>query len=251
MTPITMEECMPRLRIAADPGNPAQTVLCVLLGAGFTLALFVGMAHFSGVKQTAPQAGIEDIRAVALPFEPPPPPRVTPADPEPVAEVTTVTGFEFSPSDSPVKIAVSPPNLNDLAATYQVAPPAIIQIGQFYGEFKPKMAMSIDVQHIYQKTEVDNPPTILFRAAPSIPQRLFGETTIMRMRLLFVVETDGAITHVRIAQSSGIPEADAIVTETVQHDWGFAPATKKGRKVRCLLEQPFRIELPRHSKFQE
>jgi TonB family protein len=73
----------------------------------------------------------------------------------------------------------------------------------------------------------------------------------LRIRLLFVVEPDGAITHVRIAQSSGIPEADAIVAETVQHDWGFAPASKKGRKVRCMLEQPFLFKLPHFSKFQE
>jgi TonB family protein len=250
MTPTTMVKCVPRLRIAADPGNPAQTILCVVLGAGFTLALFMGMAHFSGIKQTAPSAGIEDIRAVALPFEPSPP-RVTQAEPESASEVTTVTGFDFAPSDSPVKIAVSPPNLNDLASPYQVAPPAVIQIGQLYGAFKPKMAVTVDVQHIYQKTEVDNPPTILFRAAPNIPKRLYGDASFLRIRLLFVVEPDGAITHVRIAQSSGMPEADAIVAETVQHDWGFAPASKKGRKVRCMLEQPFLFKLPHFSKFQE
>ncbi len=251
MTKTTMVDCLPRLRIAVDPGNPAQTVLCVVLGAGFTLALFLGMAHFSRVKPPAPSVGIEDLRAVALPFEPPPPPRVAPADPEAVAEITTVTGFDFSPSDSPVKIAVSPPNLNDLASTYQVAPPAVIQIGQLYGEFRPKMAISIDVQHVYQKAEVDNPPTILFRAAPVIPQRLFRDVSELRMTLLFVVETNGVITNVRVAKPSGVAEADAIVTETVQNDWGFTPASKKGRKVRCMLEQPFVFKLPRASKFQE
>jgi TonB family protein len=222
-----------------------------VLGAGFTFALFMGMAHVGGIKQSHPPAEIEDFRAVAMPFEPPPPPQVTPKDPEPVAEMMTVTGFEFSPSDSPVKIAVSPPSLNDLAQTSQVAPPAIIQIGQLYGEFKPKMTFSIDVHHVYQKAEVDNPPTILFRAAPSIPHRLFGDAESLRMTLLFVVETNGAITSVRVSKSSGVPEADAIVTETVQNDWGFTPASKKGRKVRCMLEQPFVFKLPRVSKFQE
>ena len=245
-----MVEVMPRLRIAAEPGSPGQTILCLVLGAAFTLALFLGMAHFGTITATAPPAGIEDLRAVALPFEPPPP-RVAPPDSEPSAEITTVTGFDLSPSDSPVKIAVSPPNLNDLTPKYQVAPPAVIQIGRLYGEFKPKMDLSTDLQHVYQRSEVDTPPLVLFRAVPSIQRRLFQNATVLRLTLLFVVETNGAITNVRISKSSGNPEVDTIVADTVQNDWGFNPATKKGRKVRCLLEQPFRIELPLVSRFRD
>jgi TonB family protein len=242
---------MPRLRIAADPGNPAQVLLCIALGAGFTLALFLGMAHVGRINQAAPPADIEDLRSVSLPFQPPPPPRVTPADPEPVSDISTVTGFDFSPSDSPVKIAVSPPNLNDIAPSNQVAPTAYIQIGRLYGEFKPKMGFSIDLQHVYQKSEVDTPPTMLYRAAPPISRRLFKDASVLRLTLLFVVETNGAITNVRMSKSSGSPEADAIVMETVQHDWGFTPAVKKGRKVRCMLMQPFRLELPRVSRYHD
>ena len=250
MTPTTMDECRPRLRIVADTGNPAQTALCIALGAGFTLALFMGMAHFSSIRQNAAPAAIEDLRTVALPFEPPPPPKVTPTDPEPVPDMGTVTGFDFSPSDSPVKIAVSPPSFNDLVSTSQVAPPATIRIGQLNGEFKPKMGLAISPQHVYQRTEVDYPPTVLFRAVPPVPHRLFGDATELRVTLLFVVEPNGAITSVRVAKSSGIPDVDAIVTDSVQNDWGFAPATKKGKKVRCILEQPFRIQLPHASRFQ-
>ena len=246
-----MDESLPRLQVDADQGNPVQTVVCVVLGTGFTLALFMGMAHFGGINQTKTADAIEDLRVVAMPFEPPPPPQVTPKDPEPTPDMMTVTGFEFSPSNSPVRIAVSPPDLNNLAQANQVAPPAVIQIGQLYGEFKPKMAFSIDVHHVYQKAEVDNPPTILFRSAPSIPHRLFGDADSLRLTLLFVVETNGAITSVRVSKSSGVSEADAIVSETVQNDWGFTPATKKGRKVRCMLEQPFLFKLPRVSKFQQ
>jgi len=244
-----MAESLPRLRTPADRGNLAQNSLCLALGAGFTLALFLGMAHFSGAKPAATSAPIEDLRVVAAPFEPPPPPRVAPKDPEPAADQMMVTGFELSPSDSPVKIAVSPPNLSDLSPTMQLAPPANIQIGQLHGEFRPKMTLSFDVQHVYQKTEVDSPPTILFRGVPAIPQKLFHDTGELRVTLLFVVEITGAITSVQVEKSSGVPDADAIVAETVQNDWGFTPATKKGRKVRCLLEQPIIIRLPRQSKF--
>jgi TonB family protein len=164
--------------------------------------------------------------------------------------MSTVTGFDFSPSDSPVKIAVSPPSFNDLVSTNQVAPPAAIRIGQLQGDFKPKMGLAISLQHVYQRTEVDNPPTVLFRAVPAITRRFFGESTELRVTLLFVVEPNGAITNVRIAKSSGIPEVDTIVAESVQNDWGFAPASKKGKKVRCFLQEQIRIQLPHASRFQ-
>jgi len=251
MTTTTMDDATPRLRIAVESGSLGQTILSLGLGAAFTLALFLGMAYFGKITPTAPTASIEDLRAVSLPFEPPPPSRATPAEAESSAEITTVTGFDLSPSDSPVKIAVSPPNLDDLAPRSQVAPPAVIQIGRLHGEFKPTLGVAADLQHVYQRGEVDTPPTVLFRAIPAIQRRLFQNATVLRLTLLFVVETSGAITNVRISKSSGIPDVDTIVADTVQNDWGFSPAIKKGRKVRCLLEQPFRIELPHLSRFRE
>jgi TonB family protein len=164
--------------------------------------------------------------------------------------MATVTGFDFSPSDSPVKIAVSPPSFTDLVTSTKVAPPANIRIGQLNGEFKPRIGLAVSPQHVYQRTEVDNPPVVLFRAAPPISQRLFGDSAELRITLLFVVEPDGAITNVHVAKSSGIQDVDTIVIESVQNDWGFAPATKKGKKVRCIMEQPFIFKLPRASRFQ-
>ncbi len=246
-----MSAAVSRSRFVVDPGNPAQTALCLALGVGFTLALFLGMSHVGELRPPAVPADIADLRTVALPFQPPPPPQVTPAETERSVEVSTVTGFDLSPSDSPVKIAVSPPNLDELTPTIQTAPPAVIQIGALYGEFKPKLGLEIALRHVYQRSEVDTPPAALYRVTPSINKRMFHGATVLRLTLLFVVETGGSISNVRLTKSSGNPEVDAIVAETVQNDWGFSPAVKKGRKVRCLLEQPFRIELPRVSRFQQ
>ena len=152
-----MTEATSRLRLTADSGNPAQTAFSVFLGAAFTFALFMGMAHFEGKAPASPPPEIDDLRTVALPFQPPPPPQVTPAESAPMPEISTVAGFDLAPSDSPVKIAVSPPNLSDLSPTVLLAPPANIQIGQLHGEFKPKMSYTLDAQHVFQKTEVDNP----------------------------------------------------------------------------------------------
>ncbi len=245
-----MAQAISRLRLATDSGNPAQTFLCVVLGSAFTLALFMGMAHFGRTAPAGPPPEIDDLRAVVLPIEPPPPPQVTPAESTPVADITTVTGFDFAPSDSPVKISVSPPTLDDLTPSIQLAPPAIIQIGQLRGDFKPRTGLTFDLQHIYQKTEVNTIPVVLFRAQPPITEHHFGDSNMLRLTLLFVVEADGTITHVRVSKPSVNPVVDAIVMDTFENGWGFSPAIKKGRKVRCMLEQPFLIPRPHFSPFK-
>ena len=63
------------------------------------------------------------------------------------------------------------------------------------------------------------------------------------------IKANGTITNVRVVRPSGTTEVDAIVVETVQKEWGYAPAIKRGKKVRCLLQQPFTIVLPAASPF--
>jgi len=46
----------------------------LLIGAGFTFALFFGMVHFEHFGASEPVAEIEDVRMAAMPLEPPPPP---------------------------------------------------------------------------------------------------------------------------------------------------------------------------------
>ena len=245
-----MGEAVSRLRLTTDSGSPVQTVLGIVLGTTFTFGLFMGMAHFAATAPASAAPEIEDLRVVALPFQPPPPPPTAPTEAAPPAEFATVTGFDLAPSDSPVKIAVSPPSPDDLTPSIQTAPPANIQIGQFHGEFKPRAGLTFDLQHVYQKTEVDTIPVALFRTQPPVSSRFFRESPVLRLSVIFVVEATGEITNLRILKSSGNPEVDAVVMETMEKGWGFSPAIKKGRKVRCFLDQPFRIQLSHSSRFE-
>jgi TonB family protein len=235
--------------MTASAGTVTQTALSVGMGAGFTFCLFLGMAHYGNLVPDSPPSEIEDLRAVAIPFQPPPPPRVTPTEAAPVPEISTVTGFDLSPSDSPVKIAVSPPNLNALSSANQLAPPAVIQIGQLYGEFKPKMDIVADPQHIFQENEVDRIPSVLYRDPPAIPGRFTRDGKSLRVTLLLVIDANGAVGDVKVVKSSGEAEVDAIVVENIK-TWGFAPAMKRGKKVRCMLQQPYIFVPPHHSRFE-
>jgi TonB family protein len=244
-----MVEAMSRTRITLATGTPAQTALSLLMGAGFTLCLFLGMAHYGNLVPENPPPEIEDLRAVAIPFQPPPPPQVSPTEAAPALEISTVTGFDLSPSDSPVKIAVSPPNLDSLSSASQLAPPAVIQIGQLFGEFKPKMDVLADPQHIFQENEVDRIPSVLFRDPPAIPGRFMRGGKSLHVTLLLVIDANGAVGDVKVVKSSGEEEVDAIVVENIK-TWGFAPALKRGKKVRCMLQQPYIFVPPHHSRFE-
>jgi TonB family protein len=235
--------------MTASAGTVAQTALSLLMGASFTFCLFMGMAHYGNLVPDSPPAEIEDLRAVAIPFQPPPPPRVAPTEAAPAPEVSTVTGFDLSPSDSPVKIAVSPPNLDTLSSGNQLAPPAVIQIGQLYGEFKPKMDIVADPQHVFQENEVDRIPSVLYRDPPAIPARFTRDGKSLRVTLLLVIDANGGVGDVKVVKSSGEAEVDAIVVENIK-TWGFAPAMKRGKKVRCMLQQPYIFVPPHHSRFE-
>jgi TonB family protein len=235
--------------MTAGSGTLGQTALSLVMGAGFTLCLFLGMARYANMVVENPPPGIEDLRAVAIPFQPPPPPQVTPVEAPAAPEISNVTGFDLSPSDSPVKIAVSPPSLDSLNSGSQLAPPAMIRIGQLYGEFKPRIDIAADPQHIFQENEVDRIPSVLYREPPIIPGRFTRGGKSMHVTLLLVIDANGAVGDVKVVKSSGEPEVDAIVVENVK-TWGFSPAIKRGKKVRCMLQQPYLFVQPHHSAFE-
>ena len=244
-----MLETVPILRMKSGAGSAARNALSVLMGVGFTFCLFWGVAHYARVAPSHPPPEIDDLRAVALPIQPPPPPSSVQPETEPSIASVTVVDFAPGPSDSPVKIAITLPSLDSLLPATRLELPAMLQIGQLYGEFKPRTDLSVDTQRVFQQSEVDSIPTALYRPSPPITRRHFKDTDRLRVTLLFVVEANGTITNVRVAKSSENPEVDAIVAETVQKEWGFAPAIKRGKKVRCLLLQPFTIMLPSASPF--
>jgi TonB family protein len=233
----------------AGAGTGAQTALSLLMGAGFTFCLFLGIAHYGNLVQGSPPSEIEDLRVVAIPFQPPPPPQMAPTEAAPAPEISTVTGFDLSPSDSPVKIAVSPPNLDSLSSVNTLAPPAVIQIGRLIGGFKPWMDVVADTQHVFQESEVDRIPSVLYREPPVIPARFTRGGRSVHVTLLLIIDANGAVGDVKVVRSSGEAEMDDIVVENIK-TWGFSPAIKRGKKVRCLLQQPYIFVPPHHSPFE-
>ena len=221
-----------------------------MLGAGFTFLLFFTLARLGSDGPAKSTPVIEDLRLVSVPLEPPPPPP-PPADPTPTAaELPPLAGLESGATDSSLHVAVVPPDLATFAPAPPLPPRTLAPFMQFHPEFKPRADLAADGQHVYRESEVDQPPTAIVRVAPTVPGHLFGDARSLRVDLLLLIEPNGTVSSVRVARSSGKPEFDAIVAQTVKEDWEFTPAIRRGRQVRCLAQQPFRVSLGSGSPYE-
>jgi len=225
----------------------ADEALCLLLGSGLTLGLFIGVAHFEEVKAVAPPPEIEDLRAAPAVFEAPPP---KPEErPEQAEVVAPLTGLEIGSTDSSVKLSVVPPDLDKIIPPADLPPRATIQFGQLLSDLKPKTGPGGEFQRIYQQNEVDQAPAAVIKTIASVSRRIREDAAQLRVTLVLVVDTQGAVTNIRVLKSSGNATFDAIVLQCVRDDWVFSPAIKKGRKVRCMVQQLIWYKWPEGSKF--
>lgn len=206
-------------------------------GLAFTFALFFGLARIERVAG-AREPEIADLPVVALPFEAPPVPK--PSEPPPPDEAPPpLTGIEASASDSPVRIAVVPPDLAALLPPQRL--PAAVSLSRLYADLKPRADLEMDPRRVYQQSEVDQRPRAIVRVAPPVSTAMLGQAQALDVNLLLLIDAEGRTESIRVLRSSGQREFDALAAATVKQDWVFSPAVKRGRKVRCLAEQSVRV----------
>jgi TonB family protein len=213
----------------------ADEAICLGLGTGLTFLLFIGIAHFELVKPEGPEVEIEDLRAAyAVPEPPPPRPEERT---EQLEAVVPLTGIDIGASDSSVKLAVVPPDLSKLMPPADLPPRATIQFGQLLSDLKPREGNMGDFQHIYQQSEVDQPPMAVTKTIARVSSRVRDNAESLRVTLLLVIDTEGAVTSIRVMRPSGNAAFDSIVLACVRDEWEFSPAIRKGKKVRCMVQQ--------------
>jgi TonB family protein len=226
--------------------------ISVVLGAGFSLGIFLSIAHFLRAQEDSAQAPatVDDLETVTLAMPPPPPPPKAEEKPVVATELSDAIalGLAEEPSASPVKIAPSPPNLEELLPMAQV--PAQIATGAvgLESDLKPTLALTFDENRVYQKSEVDKPPYPTSRVEPSVPARLLGESRRRTVVVLFVVDTRGAVGNIRVLRSSDDADFDEIVTNSIS-EWTFSPAIKRGKAVRCLIQQQITVQMEQRDVF--
>jgi len=225
----------------------ADAALSAVLGTGFTLGLFLGVAHFESVRPAAQPVEIEDLRVTPAVFVPPPP--KAEEHPEPTEAVIPLTDLEIGASDSPVKLAVVPPDLDRLLPPAELPPRATIQFGQLLTDLKPKAGSLGESQRIYQQNEVDQPPAAAIKTIAYVSPRVRDNAKSLRVTLLLIVDAEGAVTNIRVLKPSGNAAFDSVVVQCVRDEWVFTPAIRRGHKVRCMVQQLIWYKWTDESKF--
>jgi TonB family protein len=226
--------------------------------AGFavTFALFFAIAHLENIGGTAAKSPeILDLPMISIPPETPPPSQRTVEPPRAEETLPMLTGLELEntgnpANDSPVKVVVLPPDLEALMAKQHGQMPALASIGRFSTNTKPQVGVEkVDALHVYQASEVDQRPTAVVRTVPRLWPVVYLWGPSLTVVLLLRIDTDGRVENARVLQSCGHPDFDEVVADCMRDHWLFSPALKRGRKVRCLVQQKFTIVFEKGSVF--
>jgi len=212
-------------------------------GAGFSLGLFASIAQFLSVHEQAgppPQDDLEILTAAT--FLPPPPPRPDerPAVVEEQREAIPL-GIAEEPSVSPVQIPPSPPSYEELLPVSQLPDHVVTGMIGLDTSLKPTMDVIFDSDHVFQRSEVDKPPLLISRPDPAVPAHLREKKKGLSVLVVFVVDARGVVGTTHIAESSDNAEFDAIITANIG-EWRFSPAIRKGKPVRCMVQQLVRVQ---------
>ncbi|HEY9155482.1 MAG TPA: TonB family protein [Opitutaceae bacterium] len=224
----------------------------LLLGGGFTLCIFFAISIFLQTQEKAatPTVTQDDLEIVPLVMPPPPPPPRFEEKPLLVPELTEAIplGLQEEPSTSTIKIAPSPPSIDEVLPPSHLPPNALADVTGLDSTLKPQMNVLLDDSHIYQKSEVDKIPTIISRSVPDVAESLLGASRARSAVVLFIVDTHGVVGNVRIVRTSGNVEFDSIMVDWVLQ-WTFTPATKMGKAVRCMVQQQVTVQMGHRDAF--
>lgn len=218
-------------------------IISLAAGIGFSVGLFLSMAHFLGAQEEmAPQVQ-DELEMVALAMPPPPPPPKPDQKPVVVEEVQDAIplGFQEEPSASPVKLAPSPPSYDELLPMSQMPAHVVSGAIGIDASFKPPIDITFDTDHVYQKSEVDKPPYVISRPDPEVPAHVQERNKRLSVLVLFVVDTHGTVGKAHVIRSSDNPRFDSIIVANIL-EWRFSPAIKNGKPVRCMVQQLVQVQ---------
>jgi protein TonB len=222
--------------------------VCSLMGVACAAAIFGTLAFTRDPGEAAPEAEVFVARQVVLPIDAPPPP----SEPAPLelASIASPIRLEIAASSSPVRIQVpemplfstnpAPPAARQtVAARFDLAKSAVRPVVE---------TGDLETRRVFDRGEVDQQPIVLQRVQPRIT---YGDALVVdtpRTTMLLIVNTDGSVGEVRIVQSARDEYFDRMMLEAIR-GWRFSPAMRKGRKVRCWVQQAISIQLNTGSRF--
>jgi protein TonB len=203
--------------------NPAPIVGAL----GLTLLMFLILPFtqlFSHVQREILQ--LRQIEVVLPP--PPPPPRQPPPE-------------EKKPEEKPeLKDKPKPLNLSQLELVLNPGTGGALE-----GDFGLGFEMApnvVEEMKIFELSEVDKEPQLIFQAQPTYPPRAYRERAQGTVIVQFVVDVDGSVFNVAVKQRSSSRDLDEAALNSVMR-YKFTPGIKDGQPVRVKYEVPVTFKM--------
>jgi protein TonB len=236
--------------VSFPPVSAPLQILQTLGGLGCAGLILVALAFLRVPRAPEPVAEIYTARLVTLPFDEPPPPPREQAPPEMGSIVGPMRLEIVATAASAVHIQVPDfPLLN----TETPPPPARAIVAARFDLAKsithPVDNSELSSRRIFDRSEVDQRPMVVYRVTPKIRENRVGKMATPRVVLLLVVNTDGSVGDVRLMRSSQEEDFDQAMIEAIR-EWRFSPAIRKGRKVRCWVEQAIFVKASGGTSFE-
>lgn len=230
-------------------GERAIAAVCGLACAGL---IFGGL---TATRTHEPAAGDDGAvyvaRQVTLPVEaPPPPPQPQDRPPVELAAMASPIQLEVAASASPVHIQVPDVPLPvDAQAMPEARPSVVARFDVARSATRPLPdSGELEGRRVFERHEVDQPPIPIDRVKPKVTASLIESAEVPRTVMLLIVNLDGTVGEVRLLQTSRSEDLDRVMMEAVRQ-WRFSPAVRKGRKVRCWVQQAITVQLRGGSPF--
>lgn len=214
--------------------------------AGLVLAA-LSWSRVSG--DSAPAADVYVVRQVVLPFDAPPPPQVS--EPLSVVPFASPIQLEIAAAASPVHIQVAEIPLLAADLPPPVARPTVAaRFDLANAAVRPMQDDSVmESRRVFDRRDVDQRPMVVHRVQPAISYVKVRNMGSPSTTMLLLVDTDGRVEEVRLLASSRDADFDQVMLATVR-EWRFSPAIRKGRKVRCWVQQAITVRVEQGSRFE-
>ena len=221
--------------------QPARlSVVSIIASISVSLLIFVGIVQAQKTKFSLDEPTYEDLRAVVIP-SPPPPPRDEKTEDIPAPpEVLSLDAAETDATT--IQIAYAPQTIQAPSK-----PTAVPEFHFTVDSFRPSDNQIQARKSVYRKNEVDQPPVPIYKKIPKINQQLLNSVDIPQIGILYIVNTDGSVSSVRLLRSTD-PEFDRFIIDAAKM-WRFKPAVKDGQYVRCWISQKVTVKKPGRNPF--
>ncbi len=245
-----MQKALPPLLTEALPEPTLGMRLAGALGGLACAALiFGGLALTRKPGTAAEEPEVFVARQLSVPLEAPPPPPPAPNEVQ-LDSLASPIQLEITASSSPVRIQV--PDVPRLAVDFvpPVARPGVVaRFDLAKSAVRPRLdTAEVEVRRVFEAREVDQRPVVLKRTPPRIGYSAAEQVATPRTTMLLVVNTDGSVGDVRLLKSAKDEDFDRIMMEAIR-EWKFSPAIRKGRRVRCWVQQSITVQLAEKSRF--